>query len=340
MTDANLPTVSPAQNAARNKWIKPAIVAGVVVIVAILPLLFSNQYTIHILILTLVYIVAAVSLRTITLSGQFPMAHAGFMGIGAYAAGMASRWLDWSPWITIPLGAIAAGALGILLGYPFSRLRAMYYALGSLFFGVALISILQASGVVTGGYQGLVGVHPLFIGGGKLPYFYFFLGLTVLILIALYRFEFSRIGLYWRAIDQSHLLASSVGINERWNRILAVGVGCFFVGLIGAAFAHYNRVVVPGQFDLTILLWLVMYVLVGGVKSFIGPIIGTPILYLIPQIFFRDLRSYSPYIPAVILIIFVYLMPQGLVGLVQKIKLRFFGHKPDNGEKEKTLHVA
>ena len=340
MANTQLSAVSHSLTIVMKKWIKPINLAGLIIILAILPLFINSNYTLHILILTFVWIVAAASLRTITLTGQFPMAHAGFMGIGAYVAGMSSRWLDWPPWITIPLGAVVAGGLGMLIGYPFSRLRAIYYALGSLFFGAALGSVLQAGGLATGGQMGLIGVHPIFTGTDKLPYYYLFLGLTIVILVALYSFESSRIGMNWRAVNQSHLLASSVGINERWNRILAVGVGSFFVGLIGAAFAHYNRVVVPSQFDLNALLWIVMYMLVGGAKSFAGPIIGAPILFLIPELFFRDLRSYSPFIPAIILIIFVYTMPQGLVGLALKIRSLYISRKNKVRKKTETIHAA
>jgi branched-chain amino acid transport system permease protein len=140
--------------------------------------------------------------------------------------------------------------------------------------------------------------------------------------MALYRFEFSRIGTNLKAIAQSHLVASSVGINEGWYRILGVGVGCFFVGLVGAAYAHYNMVLSPSSFDLSATLWIVMYVLIGGINSFAGPIIGTAILVLIPE-FFRGLKIYSPYISAGILLIVVYLMPQGLVGLPQLIRSWF-----------------
>jgi branched-chain amino acid transport system permease protein len=90
------------------------------------------------------------------------------------------------------------------------------------------------------------------------------------------------------------------------------------VGLVGAAYAHYNLVLSPTSFDLSATLWIVMYVLIGGINSFAGPIIGTAILVLIPE-FFRGLKIYSPYISAGILLIVVYLMPQGLAGLPQLI---------------------
>ncbi len=305
-----------------NRWAKPAAITGLIIILAILPLLLSSPYLLHILILTFVYVVGAMSFRTITISGQFPLAHAAFMGIGAYTAAMASRYLDWPPWITIPAGALTAGIIGIGFGYPFARLRTLYYAMGSLFFGVAITYIVQSL-KVTGGYVGLTKVQPLFSTVSRVPYYYFFLGLALVCAVALYRFEFSRIGTNLKAIAQSHLLASSVGINEVRYRVLVVAVGCFFVGLVGAAFAHYTPIVTPSTFNLSATLWLAMYVMIGGMNSFAGPIIGTPILYFIPQYYFSDLRAYSPFIPAVILIIIAYLMPRGLAGLISILKSRY-----------------
>jgi branched-chain amino acid transport system permease protein len=302
------------------KWARLAILAGLIVIIAILPVLFGSPYILHILIVNFIYIIAAVSLRTITISGQFPLAHAAFMGIGAYIAAMASKWFGWSPLLTIPSAALVAAGIGMLTGYPFARLRALYYAMGSMFFGIGILAVISAGGALTGGYSGLTGIKPLFsIATSKLYYYEFFFGLTLISIIALYRFEFSRIGTNLRAIAQSHLVASSVGINETWYRVLAVGVGCFFAGIAGAGYAHYNLVISPNNFNFITTLWLVMYVLTGGIGSFAGPIIGTAILYLIPE-FFRDLKVYSPFISAIILIIVVYLMPQGLVGLPQLMR--------------------
>jgi branched-chain amino acid transport system permease protein len=316
------PTIS------RIRWAELAVYAGLVIIIALLPLLLTSPYTLHILTLTFVYIVASVSLRTITISGQFPLAHGAFMGVGAYLSGMASKWLGWSPWITVPLAALMSMGIGILTGYPFARLRALYYAMGSLFFGVGVMQIIYACGIWSGSYSGLVGIPPLFTAS-RVPYYYFFLGLALVSIIALYRFEFSRIGTNLKAIAQSHMVASSVGINEGFYRILAVGVGCFFVGLAGAAYAHYNLVISGSSFNLMATLWLVMYVLIGGIDSFAGPIIGTFVLFLIPEIF-RDLKMYSPYLSAGILLIVIYLMPQGIVGLPQLIRSWYLEHRKGN----------
>ncbi len=311
-------SAAPAAVDIKGKWYMYAAWIGLVVILAVLPFVITSPYTLHILALTFIYTIVSASLRTITISGQFPLAHGAFMGIGAYISGMSTKWFGWPIWLTIPMAALISSGIGILFGYPFSRLRSLYYAMGSLFLGVGVIQIISAGGMWTGGYSGLTGIRPLFTGGRE-AYYYFFLGLAVISILALYRFEFSRIGMNLKAIAQSHLVASSVGINEGRYRILAVGVGSFFVGLAGAAYAHYNLVLSPNSFDLTATLWLVMYVLIGGIGTFTGPIIGTAILFLIPE-FFRGLKMYSPYISAGILLIVVYLMPGGLTGLFQHLR--------------------
>jgi branched-chain amino acid transport system permease protein len=139
----------------------------------------------------------------------------------------------------------------------------------------------------------------------------------------LYRFEFSRIGTTLRAIEQSHSVASSVGINEARYRVLALAVGCFFAGIAGAAYAHYNEVLSYTSFTLLATLWLFMYALIGGIESFAGPVVGTLILFLLPEMS-RGLKTYSPFISAVILLLVAYLMPQGIAGLPATIRSRWF----------------
>jgi branched-chain amino acid transport system permease protein len=320
----------------RNMIIKVGIPAGIVVILALLPLFAGSPYILHIFLLTFIYTIAAVSLRTITISGQFPLAHGAFMGIGAYLSAIASKSLGWPPFLSIPVAALATMGIGMLIGYPFARLRALYYAIGSLFFGIGVIYIIYAGGQVTGGYSGLIGIPFLFPNATtKVPYYYFFLGLTLLSIIALYRFEFSHIGTIMKAIAQSHLVASSVGINEGWYRILVAGVGCFFVGLAGAGYAHYNTVMSPTTFNFMATLWLCMYVLIGGIRSFAGPIIGTFILFLLPEAV-RDLQIYAPYFSAFLLLVVLFLMPRGLVSLPDMV--RSWYSKRRNGET--SSHVS
>ena len=299
--------------------VKPSVYGGVVIILAGLPLFIKSPYWLHVFILTFIYIVVAVSFRTIAISGQFHLAHAAFMGVGAYLAGMASKWFGWPPWLTIPLAALATAGIGMLIGYPFARLRALYYALGSLFFGLTIVNIIIAAKDWTGGWPGLTGIEPLISNASRIHYYYLFLGLTLLCLAALYRFECSRIGINLKAIAQSYMVASSVGINEAFYRILAMGVGCFFAGLAGATYAHYNLLLSWTSFNLLATLWIVMYVLIGGIGNFAGPIIGTAILIMVPE-FARELREYVPFISAAMLLIVIFVMPKGLAGLPHLVR--------------------
>jgi branched-chain amino acid transport system permease protein len=253
-------------------------------------------------------------MRAIIISGQFPLAHGAFMGVGAYAGALVSKLLFWPPWFAIPFGGLVAMALGVVIGLPFARLRALYYAMGSLFFGIAVINVISSLGF-TGGLSGITGIPPLFTS--MQSYYYFFLGLTVLCLLAIYRFEHSRIGTNLKSISQSYLVASSVGINEFFYKIFAVGFGCFFVGVAGAAYANYNQVIMPQSFGFMTTLWMAMYVLVGGVNNFAGPIIGTFALLILTELFSgsETVMRYTPYVSAGILLIAAYFMKGGLVSL-------------------------
>ena len=308
------------------------IYSALIVILALVPLFVTSSYWLHVLIMIFIYLVVAVSMRFIVISGQFPMAHAAFMGIGAYFSAVVAKELGWSLWITIPLAALISMGIGIFIGYPFARLRALYYAMVSLFFGVGILQVNYVAQNWTAGYSGLTGIPPLFSGAAsKIPYYYFILGITLLCLVAIYRFEFCRIGITLKAIAQSYQVGASVGINEARYRVLALAIGCFFAGLAGAVYAHYNLTLSHTSFDMLATLWLFLYLVIGGMGSFPGPIIGVVVLMLIPELL-RNLRQFVPFISAAILFLVVYLMPQGLVNLPQLIWSHWFKRKDEGKE--------
>lgn len=324
---------NPAKAARKIKILQPALYAGLVVILALVPMLNISSYILHILILTFIYIVAAVSLRFVITSGQYPLAHGAFMAMGAYTSAVTAKLLGWPLWLTIPLGGVVAMLIGAFIAYPFARLRAFYYAMVSLFFGLGVIQIIIVLTKWTSGSGGLVNIPHLLPGTSKVPYYYFFLAFMVVCLLALWRFEFSRFGITLKAIAQSHMVASSVGISEVWYRVMALAIGCFFVGVTGATYAHYNFTLSPTSFDMMASFWLFIYVLIGGVKNFAGPIIGTALLVITPLIL-NSLKQYVPYISAAILMIVFYVMHDGLVGLPRIIMSRFGKTKPGSGNKE------
>ncbi len=312
-------------------------IAGYVVLIILaflLPLAPVGSYFIHMCIMILIYIVATSSLRTINLSGQMSVGHAAFMGIGAYTSAVLSLRLGWTPWITMLIGILAATVIAILFGYIFTRLRAIYFAMVTMFLGLVVLAVIRTLSSVTGGTAGLIGFPTLDVikipglfeinfASSKTPYYYFFLILTLFSLWILYKLEHSRIGMNWMAISQSHSAASSVGISEARFRIIAFAVGCFFAGVAGSTYAHYAGVLSPNTFGMLSSIYLVIYMLFGGVGSFIGPIIGTIILVAIPEIF-RGFKEFAPFLFAGAMLIVVFLMPRGIVGLFELVKSRSY----------------
>lgn len=303
-----------------RRWKGVSALGGLIIVLALLPLAISGSYYLHVIILAFVYVVVSSGFRTMSISGQFNIAQGAFMGVGAYAAAIPGVWLHWSPWITIPLGGVAATVVGIIIAYPFARLRTVYYAMGTLFLGYVIINLITAGGKTTGMSTGLGGVQPLF--QSRTHYYYLGLGLMLVSLACMYRFEFSRIGVRMKALAQSHQVAASVGIGERGNRVLAVAFASFFTGLLGAFYCHYQGVASPSSYGLGATLWIIMYVLVGGLNSFWGPSVGVLALLIVPEFFFRDLKGDLPYVTAAILLIIAFLLPDGIVGLVKLISHR------------------
>jgi branched-chain amino acid transport system permease protein len=307
--------------------------AAFAVLMAFLILLpwLGGRYFVHVCILILTYIIAASSLRTIFISGQVSIGHAAFLGIGAYASALLSTKLEWTPWVTIPLGAITAMVVAALTGYLFCRVRAIYFSMVTAFFGVAFEALMRSGGEFTGGKAGMVGLPGLGVinipglveinfATSKIPYYYLLLLLTIFTLIVLYRIERSRTGMNWLAIAQSPLVASSIGINEKKYRVLSYTVGCLFAGLAGGVYPHYSSVLSPGSYSLMPSINLVIFLLFGGTRFFTGPIIGVIILTVIPEVV-RPLKQYAPYIYGGVMLLVVFWIPQGFAGLFESAKV-------------------
>lgn len=305
-----------------------AILLAILVVLPWLPT--SGPYFVHVCILMLTYIIATSSIRTVYVSGQATIGHAVFMGIGAYTSVILAMRLGWTPWLTIPLGALGAAMVAIVSGYFFSRTRGYYFSMVTLFFGVAVEALIRSWVKLTGGRAGLIavpgmgvitvpGVGVIDFTASKIPYYYLLLVLALLTLLVLYRLERSRTGLNWMAIAQSPLVASSIGISETKFRVLAFATGAFFAGLAGATYAHYSNVLSSGGFDFMASINLVIFMLFGGISHFAGPVIGVIVLIAIPEVF-RSLKEYAPFVFGGVMLIVIFLMPQGLAGLYGSVR--------------------
>ncbi len=314
--------------------LKKGLPYGVLLLIfLLLPLVLNTSYWIGVLIMVLYKVVGSVSLRTISLSGTLTFAHGAFIALGAYCGGILAKSLALPPVVTILAGGLFAMVVSVITGLPFVRLKGMYYSMASMFMGVTVAYIIKAM-KITGGYHGLTRIPKLL--QNDIACYYVFLAITVVLLIVLYRFEFSRIGTTLRALSQSQDVASSIGINATFYRLLAVGMGSFCAGIVGAAYGLYSTVLSPTNYDMTFSLWLLMYMLIGGEDYFIGPIIGAIIFVLIPELG-RDLSAYAPFLTGACTLLVAYLLPGGLAGIPALIRKK---RAKDNSKEGGSTHAS
>lgn len=313
----------------KTKITKLSSLGAVIVILFLVPLFVTGPYQLHILIMAGVAIILASSVRLISSSGLLSLAHGGMMAIGAYTSALLVMKLGISSWLSLLVAGIAAGLFAFLIGHPFVRLKGLYFALTTVFLNEVINLIIAQWKGLTGGTAGIVSIphpDPIVIPGllnmdfsSKVDFYYLILVLTLVILLILYAFEHSRIGLTWRSIGQSPVVAESVGINVPRFQVLSFAIGCFFAGIAGAFYSHYITALTPTSFNMFWSIYIVIYMTVGGMGSFLGPIIGAFLLTLLPETV-SVLKEYQPYVFAGVLILVTFLLPDGLVSLPERIK--------------------
>lgn len=294
-----------------------------------IPILIRQSYLLHIIILIGINILWASSLRFIALSGQFSLAHGGMISIGAYTSALLVKKVGFSFWVTLPLAGLTSMIIASLLGYAFTRLKGMYFTMLTLFFTEFIRLTAEQWSSLTGGVAGVMNIpkpnpiaipHLLNIDFSSKGDFYYLIFIIVLIaLLLLYAIESSRIGMILSAIKQNDSLAESIGINTTFFKVFAFSVGCFFAGIGGAFYAHYLSAFYPQSFSLLLSINIFIFMIVGGIQHFFGPIIGAIILTLVPELA-STLKEYQPIVFSIVLLTIVFFLREGLVGLPQRIK--------------------
>lgn len=313
-------------------------------IVCLLPQIVRNDYWIHVLVMIAIMILTAVSMRAINRTGEMPLGTAGFMLLGAYSSALLAKKLGLTFWIAMPLGGLFAALIALAVGYPFFRVKGVYFSISTLLLATVFQYITGYLKDLTGGWDGLRFIpspDPITIPGIATLSFdtdtsYYYLAIVVVgfCLYVLYRMEHSRIGLVWGAIKEADNLAQATGVNIMAHKIFVFVVGCFFTGIAGGLYAFYQQALSPATnpgniFSVFTSIYCVLYMVVGGEASFFGPIIGTTLFMLIPE-FSRPLLMYRPLVFGAVLIFIVFFMPKGLVGLGAYSRLwyrKVFGEK-------------
>ena len=311
-------------------WRFWAVLAGVYAILLALPHLLSfSQKEVAVFLVINVLVVA--SYRLLTLTGEWSLAHVVIMGVGAYASTLLAKRLGVAVPPAMLLGAGVAALTAYILSFPLLRMKAFYFLIGSFAAGEIIRLCWKRFREPFGGPKGLKlipSVPDIEIGGFQVVFFepvnYYYLCLVVvsISLVVLYRLEKSRIGLTFHAIHWQDTLAESVGVDTRQYRTLAFVIASFFAGLAGALLAHYLGTVNPNQFDVESMVYVLIWVIVGGTATIYGPILGVAVLTVINEIVLRELGvdQARPLIYGAILIASILFLPNGLESLGPKLK--------------------
>lgn len=251
---------------------------------------------------------------------------AALLGLGAYTSAILASDLpiilihpDLSPWLTIWLGAIFAGLIGLGLGFLTLRLRGIFAAVMAWFVGIALMGITNNLTSLTRGAQGLQ-VKPLLQSTSNLPYFYIVLGMSLLIYIILKLITNSRFGLAFKAIGQNIDAARASGINPTLYRVLNFAVSCFFAGLLGGFYAHYIGILTPNLMHTSKTVEALAMAYIGGRGSLWGGMtVSFPFVFFIQNLRsnFTDLPGLHLVIYGILMILIMIFYPSGFAGLYQ-----------------------
>ena len=284
-------------------------------------------YILHVLIMVSLYAILALSLNIIVgFAGLVSLGHAAFFGIGAYVSGLLMiKGLGFVS--AFFLTGIITSVLGLCLALPALRVKDDYLAIVTLGFGI-IITLVFMNLDITGGPDGLVGIPPVTLWGKPVYSKWAFLGLTTAILFVMilstYTLKQSKIGRAWAAIRDNDVVAMFMGINTSYYKVLAFITSSFWAGLAGSLYAHYTAYINPQTFGMHTSIMILSMVVLGGIGSIPGSLLGATLLILLPEIL-RPLADYQDIFYGALLVFMMVFRPQGIMGRVKITEM--FGRK-------------
>ena len=293
------------------------VVAGLLVLIA-LPRIYPKSYVMGVMCRIFMYSILAGSLNVINgYSGQFNIGHAGFFCVGAYAEAILATKIGISFWIALPLAGACAALIGLLVSLPTLRLRGTYLAITTLGFSEIIRLVALNWEWLTGGPVGIKNIPaPLFFGvkvSKSINYYYIFLFLAILFFFVTDRVIKSRVGRAWISIREDELAARSLGVETSRYKAMNFMYGAFWAGIAGAAFGPYFKFISSDMFTLDEGFNILSMVIIGGQGTLVGPMVGAVIVNFLTE-FLRPISQYRLVVYALLIIVMMWIRPQGLIG--------------------------
>lgn len=296
--------------------------------------LFVSRYTIFVLNLFAIYALVAIGLNLVMgYTGLISAGHAGFLAIGAYTTAILSTSMGWmSPLVILPIAGVLTGLIGFALGIPILRLKGFYIAMVTLAFGVVVAEVvLQWSSLTHGddGYKVPRAVLGGFIFDSDVKLFFLIQPITIAMTLIARNIVRTRAGRAFKAIRQSEVASETMGIDLAKYKTAAFAVSAFYTGIAGGLFAYAVGHISPDSFSMSVSIDFIAMIVIGGMGSILGSIIGAVILTGI-QHALSELPEVQTLIFGIALIVFMIFLPKGIGGkipdLMQSILRRNRNH--------------
>jgi len=308
---------------AKSLGMRQLAIGAAIVVALVVPFVVKN-FVIFQLTLVMVYGLAILGLNLLTgFNGQFSLGHSAFYGIGAYTAAILMDQTDVAYYWTLPCAGALCFVVGFLFGLPALRLQGLYLALATFALATAMPQILKFEPLepLTGGVQGIAILKPDPPPGVPLDadqwLYYFTLAVLLVMFAGAANLVKSRTGRAIMAIRDHPIAAAAMGINTALYKTLTFGVSAFYTGVAGALGALAIQFVAPDSFTFLLSVSLLVGLVVGGVGSIPGSLIGGVFVLFVPNIAERVSTGLSGAIYGIILLLVIFVMPSGAAGFVR-----------------------
>ncbi|MGB4337007.1 MAG: branched-chain amino acid ABC transporter permease [Bacillota bacterium] len=297
--------------------------AAVLVALPLVTVALDRAYVVYIYSLLMVYSVACVGLNILTgFTGQISIGHAGFMAVSAYASAILTGRFGVPFAASLVLSSGLAAVLGLALGVPALRLRGHYLAICTLGFGVAVSQLSAVCEKLTGGYQGMKVPAASILGfrfDTDLKFYFLALAVAWLMIEAAMNIIRSRPGRALMAVRDSEVAAQAMGVNLAKYKVASFSISAFYAGVAGVLYAHLVKYVSPFDFNLSVSMTLLASIVVGGLGSIEGSILGAVFMTLLPHLFSR-VKNLPLVLAGLSIVLVVLFLPYGLVSLPRIIR--------------------
>lgn len=297
------------------------VALAAVLAAASVPLITQNPYYMQKFQLIGILIIAVQGLNLMAgYAGQVSLGHAGLFAVGAYTAAKVALSLQWGFIGSFVAAIVVTALVGLLLGVPALRVRHHYLAIVTIGFGIMVEKLANEGGDFTGGFAGLGGIPGITILGTELNdtwSYYLILGVVLATTWSLANLVRSRPGRAFLALREGELAAESLGISEYRYKLLAFLLGSLGAGMAGALYSHVFNYVSPESFTFHVSVEMLVMVLMGGMGTVAGPILGVVVLQVLPELI-AGLDAYRLIIYGGMLLIIILGFPGGVVGLIPR----------------------